>query len=68
MTASDEAIAGLTIPTGIPLVYELDEATLAPVEQGGTYLDPEPAKDAVAAVPRWVGAVHPRPTRPGSRR
>ena len=47
---SDEAIAGLNIPTGIPLVYELDEETLAPVKPGGTYLDPEAAKDAIAAV------------------
>jgi 2,3-bisphosphoglycerate-dependent phosphoglycerate mutase len=47
---SDEAIAGLNIPTGIPLVYELDEETLEPVKPGGTYLDPEAAKDAIAAV------------------
>ena len=47
---SDDAIAGLNIPTGIPLVYELDEETLAPVKPGGTYLDPEAAKDAIAAV------------------
>ena len=47
---SDEAIAGLNIPTGIPLVYELDEETLKPTNPGGTYLDPEAAKDAIAAV------------------
>jgi 2,3-bisphosphoglycerate-dependent phosphoglycerate mutase len=47
---SDEAIAGLNIPTGIPLVYELDEETLTPLKPGGTYLDPEAAKDAIAAV------------------
>ncbi|MBL0888181.1 phosphoglyceromutase [Myceligenerans indicum] len=46
---SDEAIAGLNIPTGIPLVYELDES-LKPVTPGGTYLDPDAAKDAIAAV------------------
>jgi 2,3-bisphosphoglycerate-dependent phosphoglycerate mutase len=46
---SDEAIAGLNIPTGIPLLYELDES-LSPVNPGGTYLDPEAAKDAIAAV------------------
>ena len=45
----DEAIAGLNIPTGIPLVYELDEA-LAPVTPGGRYLDPEAAAAAAAAV------------------
>ena len=46
---SDEAIAGLNIPTGIPLLYELDES-LNPVTPGGTYLDPEAAKEAIAAV------------------
>ncbi|MFY9262593.1 MAG: phosphoglyceromutase [Actinomycetaceae bacterium] len=47
---SDEAISGLNIPTGIPLYYELDEETLEPVVKGGTYLDPEAAKAAIAAV------------------
>ncbi|MDR2381138.1 MAG: phosphoglyceromutase [Bifidobacteriaceae bacterium] len=46
---SDEAIAGLNIPTGIPLVYELDDA-LKPLNPGGTYLDPEAAKAAIQAV------------------
>jgi 2,3-bisphosphoglycerate-dependent phosphoglycerate mutase len=46
---SDEAIAKLNIPTGIPLVYELDE-DLKPVTAHGTYLDPEAAKAAIAAV------------------
>ena len=46
---SDEAIAKLNIPTGIPLRYDLD-AELRPVNPGGTYLDPEAAKEAVAAV------------------
>ena len=46
---SDEAIAGLNIPTGMPLVYELDE-DLAPVVSGGRYLDPEAAAAAAAAV------------------
>ena len=46
---SDEAIAALNIPTGIPLIYELDGA-MKPVVPGGTYLDPEAAKDAAAAV------------------
>ena len=45
---SDEEIAGLNIPTGIPLVYELD-SQLQPV--GHHYLgDPEAAKQAAAAV------------------
>ena len=47
---SDEDIAGLNIPTGMPLVYELDEETLAPVVAGGRYLDPEAAAAAAAAV------------------
>lgn len=46
---SDDDIAGLNIPTGIPLYYELDE-NLKPVKPGGTYLDPEAAAAAIAAV------------------
>jgi 2,3-bisphosphoglycerate-dependent phosphoglycerate mutase len=46
---SDDAIAALNIPTGIPLVYRLDE-DLKPTVPGGEYLDPEAAKDAIAAV------------------
>jgi 2,3-bisphosphoglycerate-dependent phosphoglycerate mutase len=46
---SDADIAGLNIPTGIPLLYELD-AHFKPVKAGGEYLDPEAAKDAIAAV------------------
>lgn len=46
---SDEDIVGVNIPTGIPLVYELDEETLKPVKKGGTYLDPE-AEAKIAAV------------------
>jgi 2,3-bisphosphoglycerate-dependent phosphoglycerate mutase len=46
---SDEAIAALNIPTGIPLVYTLDGA-LRPTVAGGRYLDPEAAKEAAAAV------------------
>jgi 2,3-bisphosphoglycerate-dependent phosphoglycerate mutase len=46
---SDEDIAGLNIPTGMPLVYELDES-LRPTVSGGTYLDPEAAAAAAAAV------------------
>jgi 2,3-bisphosphoglycerate-dependent phosphoglycerate mutase len=47
---SDEAIAALNIPTGIPLRYDLDPATLRPVTPGGAYLDPEAAAEAAAAV------------------
>ncbi|WP_066585581.1 phosphoglyceromutase [Cellulomonas timonensis] len=46
----DETIAGINIPTGIPLVYELDEETLKPTNPGGTYLDPAAAADAIKAV------------------
>jgi 2,3-bisphosphoglycerate-dependent phosphoglycerate mutase len=46
---SDEAIAKLNIPTGIPLRYDLDE-NLRPTTPGGLYLDPEAAKEAAAAV------------------
>ncbi len=46
---SDEDIAGLNIPTGMPLVYRLDE-DMAPTEKGGEYLDPEAAAEAAAAV------------------
>src|SRR3954453_13448046 len=46
---SDEDIAGLNIPTGMPLVYELDEE-LRPTVPGGTYLAPEAAAAAAAAV------------------
>ena len=45
----DETIAGLNVPTGIPLVYELDE-NLAPVVKGGKYLDPDAAAEAIKAV------------------
>ncbi len=46
---SDEEIVGLNIPTGIPLVYELDE-NLVPVTKGGRYLDPAAAAEAAEAV------------------
>ncbi|WP_432503722.1 phosphoglyceromutase [Kineococcus arenarius] len=46
---SDTDIAGLNIPTGIPLVYRLD-AELQPVVRGGEYLDPDAAAAAVQAV------------------
>jgi 2,3-bisphosphoglycerate-dependent phosphoglycerate mutase len=46
---SDEDIAGLNIPTGIPLVYELDH-DFVPLKRGGEYLDPEAAKASIEAV------------------
>ena len=45
---SDEDIAELNIPTGIPLVYQLDE-NFMPLGQG-EYLDPEAAAAGAAAV------------------
>lgn len=46
---SDEDIAALNIPTGIPLVYKLDE-DMRPIIPGGEYLDPDAAATAAAAV------------------
>lgn len=46
---SDSDIAGLNIPTGIPLLYELNDSFM-PVKNGGEYLDPEAAKEAIQAV------------------
>ncbi|GAA1086188.1 phosphoglyceromutase [Nocardiopsis composta] len=45
----DDAISGLNIPTGIPLVYELND-DFTPRKTGGEYLDPEAAKAAIEAV------------------
>ncbi len=45
----DAEIAGLNIPTGIPLVYELGSA-FRPVRAGGEYLDPRAAEEAAKAV------------------
>ncbi|MBV0895475.1 phosphoglyceromutase [Microbacterium sp. NC79] len=52
---SDEDIAALNIPTGIPLVYRLD-ADLKPLG-AGEYLDPEAAAAGAAAVANQ-GAKH----------
>ena len=46
---SDDEIPELNIPTGIPLLYELDDA-MVPVVRGGTYLDPAAAAEATAKV------------------
>ena len=46
---SDDDIAALNIPTGMPLVYDLDD-DFAPVTPGGRYLDPQAATAAAAAV------------------
>jgi 2,3-bisphosphoglycerate-dependent phosphoglycerate mutase len=46
---ADDDIVGVNVPTGIPLVYHLDE-DLKPTNPGGTYLDPEAAAAAIQAV------------------
>jgi 2,3-bisphosphoglycerate-dependent phosphoglycerate mutase len=46
---SKEAVVALNIPTGIPLVYRLDE-NMRPLERGGEYLDPDAAAEAIQAV------------------
>jgi 2,3-bisphosphoglycerate-dependent phosphoglycerate mutase len=46
---SDSDIVGLNIPTGIPLLYELDD-DLKPTTSGGRYLDPEAAAASIEAV------------------
>ncbi|MGL4832654.1 MAG: phosphoglyceromutase [Propionibacteriaceae bacterium] len=46
---SDGDIAGLNIPTGIPLYYELND-DFTPVTKGGRYLDPTAAAAAIEAV------------------
>ena len=49
---SDSDIAGVNIPTGIPLRYDLtdEDGELRPVTVGGEYLDPEAAAAGAAAV------------------
>jgi 2,3-bisphosphoglycerate-dependent phosphoglycerate mutase len=55
---ADDEIPGLNIPTGIPLVYELDddlrpvppEGEAGPPPRGGRYLDPEKAAVRAEAV------------------
>ena len=67
---SDEAIAGLNIPTGIPLVYRLD-ADLAPRQPGGRVprpgrrrrgsggrRQPGPLSTPTAGAPESIGKVH----------
>ena len=39
----------LNIPTGIPLLYQLD-SDLVPLTPGGEYLDPEAAAASIEAV------------------
>lgn len=45
----DAEVVGLNIPTGIPLVYDLDD-DLKPLTPGGRYLDPAAAAASIEAV------------------
>ena len=45
----DAEVVGLNIPTGIPLLYELND-DYTPVTPGGRYLDPAAAAAAIEAV------------------
>jgi len=62
---SDEAIAELNLPTGVPLLYELDEQ-LRPLGRvdprfgvSGTYLDLDAADASIAGVKTQGSSVHP---------
>jgi 2,3-bisphosphoglycerate-dependent phosphoglycerate mutase len=46
---SDSDIAEVNIPTGIPLLYRFDD-DFEPIIKDGEYLDPEAAKESIAAV------------------
>jgi len=46
---SDSDIAEVNIPTGIPLLYRFDE-DFEPIIKEGEYLDPEAARESIAAV------------------
>ena len=46
---TEDAVVSLNVPTGIPLVYDLD-ADMRPLTVGGHYLDPEAAAAAIQAV------------------
>lgn len=46
---SEDDVVALNVPTGVPLLYELDD-DMRPVRPGGRYLDPEAAAAAITAV------------------
>ena len=46
---SDEEIPSLNLPTGVPLLYELD-GDMVPLTKGGRYLDPDAAAESIKAV------------------
>ena len=45
----EDEVVGLNVPTGIPLLYDLD-ADFRPLRPGGSYLDPAAAAAAIEAV------------------
>ena len=48
---TDREFMELNVPTGMPVVYDLDD-TFRPVQRGGRYLDADAARTAIAAVAR----------------
>jgi 2,3-bisphosphoglycerate-dependent phosphoglycerate mutase len=46
---TDEEVVALNVPTGIPLRYDLDDASMTPRDRAA-YLDPEAAAAAIEAV------------------
>jgi len=56
----EQEVAGLNIPTGVPLRYDLD-AGLRPRIPGGTYLDPAAAIAGAAEVAAQGGGPAPEP-------
>ncbi|POM25676.1 2,3-bisphosphoglycerate-dependent phosphoglycerate mutase [Actinomadura rubteroloni] len=64
---SDDAISALNIPTGIPLLYELDD-DFAPLKRGGEYLDPTAAKAAIEAVKNQGASTGKAEAKKGGRR
>ena len=50
-----ECIAGLNVPTGIPLLYELTE-DLQPTVPGGRYLDPDTAANVLVEMEPTMAA------------
>jgi len=46
---SEDDVVALNVPTGVPLLYDLD-TSMRPVLPGGHYLDPEAAAAAITAV------------------
>ena len=62
----DDQIAGLEIPTGIPLLYELGP-DLRPDDLGGQYLEPHVLREAVKTG-TWCSLAFAADTRRGRER